>query len=216
MASPTALFTDPRAFFEERDFSLGAPIAVIVSIVVVRLLTEVIRVFLLRPEVLPAMAGPDTQAVAGSLSGLVFPVIAAIIGPLITCGLFAGIFYLISEVVGNDPIGGFTDVLAVTAYGLVPRLITTGLGLILSVIGFVLIGPLGVRPSLMSIVLVAGPVVGLAMTLLSAYIWANGLAVTRGLTTREGYICTLPIVLLGLLVTVLSIIFELFAAATMF
>jgi hypothetical protein len=68
----------------------------------------------------------------------------------------------------------------------------------------------------MSVVLVAGPVIGLAMTLLSAYIWGNGLAVAREITTREGYICTLPIVLLGLLVTVLSIVFELVAAATMF
>ncbi len=216
MASPATLFTDPKAFFEERSFGLGAPIAVIGSIVIVRLLTEVIRVFLLRPAVLPEMAGPDAQAVAGPLSGLVFPVLAAIIGPLITWGLFAGNFYAISELIGDDPAGGFTDVLAVTAYGLVPRLITTGLGLVLSVAGFVLIGPLGVRPSVMSIVLVAGPVVGLAMTLLSASIWANGLTATRGITTREGYICTLPIVLFGLLVTVLSIIFELLAAATMF
>lgn len=216
MTSATTLFTDPKAFFEGRDLGLGVPIAIIVSIVVVRLLTEVIRVFLLRPEVLPEMAGPDAHVAASPLSGLVFPVLAAIIGPLVTWALFAGIFYGISEAIGDDPTGGFTDVLAVTAYGLAPRLITVVVGLVLSVVGFVLIGPLGVRPSLMSLILIAGPVIGLAMTLLSAYIWGNGLAVARGITTREGYICTLPIVLLGLLVTVLSIIFELVAAATMF
>jgi hypothetical protein len=50
------------------------------------------------------------------------------------------------------------------------------------------------------------PVVGLVMTLLSAYIWGNGLAVARNITPKQGYICTLPVVLFGLLFTVISIL----------
>lgn len=217
MSSATTLLTDPKRFFEVRGFDLKIPAAIVVAIVVLRLVTAVIEALVLTPQLTRDVAGPGGQAGAMSvLGGLIGGVFTAIVGPLIAWVLFAGIFYGISEVLADDPTGEFTDVLAVTAYGFVPRLITVAVALVLAIVGAVLAGPLDVSASIVGLVTLLAPLVGLAMTLLSAYVWGNGLAVARNVTPKQGYVCTLPVVLLGLLVTLVGIVVELVASATMF
>jgi hypothetical protein len=203
----TTLFTDPKQFFEGRDLDIKIPAGIVAGIILLRIVTAVINTLLLSPQMTRSVGGPAAGPGAlGMIGSLIVGVLSAVIGPLIAWALFSGIFYGLSEVLGDDPTGEFTDVLAVTAYGFVPRLITVALAFVLTIVGFILLGPLGQSPSLTSIVMLLAPVVGLVMTLLSAYIWGNGLAVARNITPKQGYICTLPVVLLGLLFTVISII----------
>ncbi len=200
----TTLFTDPKQFFEGRDLDIKIPAGIVAGIILLRIVTAVINTLLLSPQMRRSF-GTD-PGVLGTIGSLIVGVLSAVIGPLIVWALFSGIFYGLSEVLGDDPTGEFTDVLVVTAYGFIPRLITVALAFVLTIVGFVLVGPLGQSPSLTSTVMLLAPVVGLVMTLLSAYIWGNGLAVARNITPKQGYICTLPVVLLGLLFTVISII----------
>lgn len=214
MSSVTTVLTDPKRFFEERDLDLTLPAAIVVGIVVLRIASAVVEALLLTPRLTGRMGGPGGDAaVASAIGGLIGGVFTAVVGPLIAWVLFSGIFYGISEVLADEPTGDFTDVLAVTAWGFVPRLITVAVALALAVVGVILVGPLGLSASLTSIVLLLAPLVGLGMTLWSAYVWGNGLAVVRTISPKQGYVTVAPIVLLGLLITVISIAFELVGAA---
>ncbi|MFW5918060.1 MAG: YIP1 family protein [Haloferacaceae archaeon] len=210
----TSIFTDPKQFFEGRELDLKIPIGIVVAIVLVRIVTAVINAALIAPQVSRQVSGPAAggdAAAAGAIGGLiggVFAVVLAIVAPLIAWVLFTAIFYGLSEVLGDDPTGEFTDVLAVTAWGFIPRLITLVVVLLLAILSAILLGVLQVDVTIASFIGLLGPVVGVLMTFLSAYIWGNGLAVVRGITPKQGYICTLPVVLFGLLFTVLGILSE--------
>lgn len=214
MSSVTTVLTEPRRFFEGRELDLKLPVAIVVGIIALRTVTAVIEALFLTPRLTGQTGGPGGEAaIASTIGGLVSGVFAAVVGPLIAWILFSAIFYGISEVLADEPTGDFTDVLAVTAWGFVPRLITVLVALALAIVGAILVGPLGLGASLTSIVLLLAPVVGLVLTLWSAYIWGNGLAVVRNVSPKQGYVSVAPIVLLGLLITVISIVFELVGAA---
>lgn len=208
MTSPTTLFTDPREFFEDREIDMKIPIAIIGAIVLLRLVRAVVDALLLTPQLARAMGAPEA-GFFGALGGLIGGVITAVLGPVLALILFTAIFYGMSELLADDPTGDFTDVLAITAWGLIPRLITIVVALLLSIVAVVLVGPVGVSAAVANLLLLIAPAVGLVMTLLSAYIWGNGLAVVRNITPKQGYISVAPVVILGLLVTLLSIAFGL-------
>lgn len=208
MTSPTTLFTDPKEFFEGREIDLKIPIAIIGTIILLRLVRAVVDALLLTPQLTRAMGTPEAGFL-GAIGGLIGGVIAALIGPILALILFAAIFYGMSELLADDPTGDFTDVLAITAWGLIPRLLTIVVALLLSIVAVVLVGPVGVSATVTNLLLLIAPAVGLVMTLVSAYIWGNGLAVVRNITPKQGYISVAPIVILGLLVTLLSIGFGL-------
>lgn len=215
MSSVTTVLTDPQQFFEERERGLVMPAAIVVGIIVIRIISAAIESLLLTPRMSQQVGTPAGDVGIGSIAGLIGGVFTAVVGPLIAWALFAAIFYGISEILADEPTGDFTDVLAVTGWGFAPRLLTVVVGLVLTAVGVVLVGPLGLSASLTSFVLVIGPIVGFVMTLWSAYIWGNGLAVVRNITPKQGYISVAPIVLLGLLATVLTILFQLLGALGM-
>lgn len=214
MSSVTTVLTEPKRFFEGRELDLKLPVAIVVGIIALRIVTAVVEALFLTPRLTGQMGGPGGEAaIASTIGGLVSGVFIAVVGPLIAWILFSAIFYGISEVLADEPTGDFTDVLAVTAWGFVPRLITVLVALALAIVGVILVGPLGLGASLTSLVLLLAPVLGLVLTLWSAYIWGNGLAVVRNVSPKQGYVSVAPIVLLGLLITVISIVFELVGAA---
>lgn len=212
MSPLTSLLTSPRQFFEQRERDLATPALVVVAIVVVRVASAVVDSLLLTPQLTRQMGGPAQNVGLGAVASLVGGVFTAVVGPLIAWVLFAAIFYGMTELLAEEATGDFVDVLAVTAWGFVPRLLTLVVALVLSVVAVVLLGPLGLGASLVTFVLVVGPVVGLLLTLLSAYVWGNGLAVVRNVTPKQGYIAVAPVVVIGLLFTALGILFQVLGA----
>lgn len=214
MPSVTTVLTEPKRFFEGRELDLKLPAAIVAGIITLRVVTAVIEALVLTPQLTGRIGGPGGEAaIASTIGGLISGVFTAVVGPLVAWLLFSGIFYGISEALADEPTGDFTDVLAVTAWGFVPRLIAVAVALALVIVGAVLVGPLGLGASLTSIVLLLAPVLGLGLTLWSAYIWGNGIAVVRNVSPKRGYLSVAPIVLLGLLVTAISIVIELVGVA---
>lgn len=210
------LLRDPGAYFESRtEFGLREPAAVIVSIVVLGLGLGLVRRFLVSPLVTRNMGrfgGTDmaaseqmTATLVGSGLGFAVAAVGKIIGPFLWWALFAGIFYLVTEVF--DGTGDFQDVLAVTGLGLIPRAVNILVAIVLGLVAAGLIY-FGITPSVASWLNALAALIGVGTTLWSGYIWAHGVAEVRNVTQKQGYIAVAPVVVLGVISALLGVLFR--------
>lgn len=199
LSTLTTLLTDPAQFFADRDdLGLMGPLAVVGGIVALGVLAALVGSLLTSQLISTRMAQTPRQSLLVGGFSFVFAAVGRIVGPVLWWLLFAGLFYLLTELF--DGAGDFDQVLAVTAWGLVPRLLTIGLSLLLALVGLGLLTT-GMGPGIVRVLSGVGSLVGAATTLWSGYIWGHGLADVRGVTVREGYLAVAPVVVLGVLVT---------------
>lgn len=197
MVSIRTLLTDPEQFFADRDgLGLKGPLAVVGGIVVIGVLTSLVSTVVMSQMLSGRMVQTPRQTMMGGFS-FALAAIGRIVGPFLWWLMFAGIFYLLTAIFDGE--GDFDQVLAVTGWGLVPRLLTVALSFLLAVVGAVLVSA-GMSLGIASILGAISSFVGIPTTLWSGYIWGHGLASARSVSVREGYMAAAPVVVLGVLV----------------
>ncbi|NPE29956.1 YIP1 family protein [Methanococcoides sp. SA1] len=187
----TQVLTDPNGFFEEKmksEVELKTPLLIVLFIGVLgaisaAIMTQKIMVLL-----------PPEAAAFGSI-GVVFAVIGAFIGVLFMWVIYAGIFYVISSILGGK--GDFKRVLEVVAYGLIPSIINSVISIFVIATSFSLENINLEDPALIEEAILADPtmklvtLVGIIVTLWSANIWIFGLVHARNMTVKNAAISVL-------------------------
>lgn len=207
LAILSTLLTDPEQFFADRgDLGLKGPLAVVVGIVVIGVLTSLVSTVLMSQMLSGRMVQTPRQSMLMGGFSFAMAAIGRIIGPFLWWLVFAGIFYLMTALLDGE--GDFDQVLAVAGWGLVPRMLTIAFSFLLAIVGAVLVSS-GMSPGIASMFGALSSFVGILTTLWSGYIWGHGLASVRNVSVREGYIAAAPVVVLGILVTILSAVMAL-------
>ncbi|MCD4807068.1 MAG: YIP1 family protein [Methanococcoides sp.] len=186
----TQVLTDPNGFFEEKmksEVELKTPLLIVLFIGVLGAISAAImtqKIMVLLPE-----------AAAFESIGVVFAVIGAFIGVLFMWVIYAGIFYVISSILGGE--GDFKRVLEVVAYGLIPSIINSVISIFVIATSFSLENINLEDPALIEEAILADPtlklvtLVGIIVTLWSANIWIFGLVHARNMTVKNAAISVL-------------------------
>lgn len=206
MVAIRTLLLDPEQFFADRDrLGLKGPAAVVGGIVVIGLLTSLVGSVVMSQMMSGRMQSSRQMMLMGGV-GFVISAIGRIIGPFLWWGLFAGIFYLLTAIFDGE--GDFDQVLAVTGWGLVPRVLTVAVSFVFMLVAVALVST-GMGPWISTVFGAAVSFVGVLTTLWSGYIWGHGLASVRNISVREGYLAVAPVVILGILVALGSAVMAL-------
>ncbi|MFC7188728.1 Yip1 family protein [Halocatena marina] len=123
-----ALITDPNMFFRHRTESPNflSPVGIVLLVAVLTSIAALPRADV-ASELATSMVQSQGQQVNQSVSGVIsaasniLAVFGAVLGTVITWGLYAIVFYLIARV-AFDGNGSFTDTLALTGWGFVPAI----------------------------------------------------------------------------------------------
>jgi hypothetical protein len=130
--------------------------------------------------------------------------------------LWGGSMVLISYVfdpTSPDPLTAFLE----TAWGFLPQFLAALAGTVVAVLIGMQMGNM-TDPSAFGGIAALGAIpagISLLTTLWGGYIWTHGISETQGITVKQGAICVLPAVALGLLAALLGVVSGLFGLAMM-
>lgn len=199
--SLAALLTDPRSFFRERadDPSLLFPAVIVALLGVLTAATTI-------PSTRATMTAMPPEVQGFGTAALVIGAAVAFVIAFILWLIFAGIFHAISSVAFGGE-GGFTDTLAVTGWGYVPRLLSAAVNFVAAYVVYSGVDfssaqgdPQAISQTAQQLsndpLLMTASIVTIAVTLWSGALWTFGLAEVRNIEVREAAI-SVAIVVLG-------------------
>lgn len=202
----TTVLTDPEEFFAERadDPALRGPALVVLVVGVLGLLSAV-------PVLLLVLRGVPSGARAIVGAGLAIGAVFGLVGPFVVWLLYAIVFYAIS--IAFDGTGTFRELFALTGWGFLPRVLGAAIS---AVVLFVAIGSVGTPESAEAMrqfgqqlrtspLVRASTVVGIAITLWSAYVWTHAVAAARDLSVRAAAVTVGIPVLVSIVWSVLGL-----------
>lgn len=204
------VLTDPDSFFakkikEEIDFK--PPLLIIGLIMILGAIAGYISV----STIMSTMASNSPNMGAAYSFGIVGSIIGAILSAILGWLIISGIFHLISSIFGGN--GQFSRVLEFTAYGFLPSVFGSVIGIILTYLLFNSIDMTSMsNPENISQLIIKNPysiassLVGLVFTVWSANIWIHGIKYARNLTFSNALKTVGIPVVIYLLVQLISLI----------
>lgn len=202
------LLTDPDGFFEARADgpSLVGPSLVMLTVIIVGGLASL-------PTLQRTTAAMPAEAGAFASLVYLFGAIGAVVGTLVAWLLYAGVFHVVSAVVYGAE-GGFTDTLALTGWGFVPRIPESVISGAISYAVFsgVTVPADPVRAARMMQQLTQDPLftlaslLGIVFLLWSALLWTFAMRHGRDLTLRQAAVTVAVPVSVGLALDILGLV----------
>ncbi|WP_440952897.1 YIP1 family protein [Methanococcoides sp. FTZ1] len=199
--SLTQVLTNPNGFFAEKaktEVEMRTPILIILVIAVLGAINGVIMTRKIM-EILP----PEAAAFASI--GAIGAAIGAFIGAFFMWIIYSGVFYAISSILGGE--GSFKRVLEAVAYGFIPSIASSIIGVIVIATSFSMENFDMQNPELMEQAMLNDPtmrmsmILGILFTLWSANIWIFGLVHARHMSVKNAAISVLVPVGLYILYT---------------
>lgn len=201
------LLTDPDAFFRARADapSLVGPTVVVLLVIIVGLVGSL-------PALQATTAGMPAQAGTFTSFVFIFGAVGAVVGTLVAWLLYAGVFHVVSAVVYGAS-GSFSETLALTGWGFVPRIPE---GVISAAVAYVVFSgatmpadPLQVAQVMQELrndpLFTLASWLGIVFLLWSALLWTFAMRHGRDLTLRQAAVTVAIPVSVGLLLDLLGL-----------
>lgn len=182
------VLTDPGSFFENKikeKIDLKPPLMILGTMALI----SAISAYVISGKILESL---PSDAAAFAQIGIAFGIIAAIISVFIMWIIYSGVFYVISSLLGGE--GNFKRVMEFVAYGFIPSILSSLIGLVLtsraySSFDFSIQDPTLLEKTMFSNpYIIASVVIGIILTLWSANIWIFAIIHSRKLTVKNALI----------------------------